>query len=625
MPGPATLGQSQLDNLMEIERLNGLVEQLQAEREAIKERVTIQIRDLVFENEELKRQVAAHKNHLRKLSTLTRSVSLNRVPSAMLEERRGSDSDALRSSSLGLRRIGSDLPPAGPKKPGLTESPAITKKTTDPTSPTGKKGTRSILSNLVKRKTTVLGSSNGLSASYHEDGGMTEFTDDGEIDDAASDDSMESLPKPPLQEFMEEDSPDIIFMKQDGASKPTVKGGTCDRLVERLFHEKYPDPEYTTDFLLTYRSFTTPAVVINLLSQNFNPQPEEGQDWDEFQKTKVVPTQLRITNVLKAWMGWKHSYDFDNDTAMLNQVEAIVRVMEESDVPKQVDIVKKCLEKLKENGKEGVLQPTNPSPTPLFTLPPSGNSSTWTIFDFEPLEMARQITMKQFELFRLISPKEFLNQSWMKSRKEETSPNLLNMIHWTNDYSNWVITQVMSKDSIRGRVDVIKQFLKIAKCCKELHNFDATFAVIAALQSAAIHRLAKTWEKLDRQYKQTFKELQAATSREKNFSKCREILRQSLPPLIPYLGMFLTDLTFIDTGHPDRIKTESGEELINFLKLRQTAGVLKQIQQSQRTLYNFQVVPQIQDFIQVQIKDTITESEAFNRSLQYEPREPAPS
>lgn len=41
-------------------------------------------------------------------------------------------------------------------------------------------------------------------------------------------------------------------------------------------------------------------------------------------------------------------------------------------------------------------------------------------------------------------------------------------------------------------------------------------------------------------------ECKALTNREKNFAAMRAAIKAIDPPVIPYLGMYLTDLTFID-------------------------------------------------------------------------------
>ncbi len=69
------------------------------------------------------------------------------------------------------------------------------------------------------------------------------------------------------EDWLEPDSPDLLFVKQEGSKVPIVKGGTLEKLIDRLVPEKYPDPEYLGQFLLTYRSFTTPEKILETLIQ----------------------------------------------------------------------------------------------------------------------------------------------------------------------------------------------------------------------------------------------------------------------------------------------------------------------------------------------------------------------
>ncbi len=50
-----------------------------------------------------------------------------------------------------------------------------------------------------------------------------------------------------------------------------------------------------------------------------------------------------------------------------------------------------------------------------------------------------------------------------------------------------------------------------------------------------------------------FKKLDGLMSMEGNYLRYRQVLKQTSPPAVPFLGVFLSDLTFLDDGNPDSI------------------------------------------------------------------------
>ena len=73
------------------------------------------------------------------------------------------------------------------------------------------------------------------------------------------------------------------------------------------------------------------------------------------------------------------------------------------------------------------------------------------------------------------------------------------------------------------------------------------------------------------QTRQTVEKLQGLVSSDGRFRNLRDSLHRTDPPCIPYLGMYLSDLTFIEEGTPNF--TDNG--LLNFAKMRMVQFYIK--------------------------------------------------
>jgi len=160
--------------------------------------------------------------------------------------------------------------------------------------------------------------------------------------------------------------------------------------------------------------------------------------------------------------------------------------------------------------------------------------------------------------------------------------------------SSWVATEVVKVEQLKQRAQVLSKFIEIAEKCRSYNNFNAVMEVISGLQSSSVYRLRQTWGLISNKQKDLCEQLKDLLVRQGNFSKFRKHLKTCNPPCIPYLGVYLTDLTFIEDGNRNQL--EGG--LINFMKRRRLASVIGDIQQYQLKPYNLEAVPIIQDFLQ---------------------------
>jgi son of sevenless-like protein len=86
-----------------------------------------------------------------------------------------------------------------------------------------------------------------------------------------------------------------------------------------------------------------------------------------------------------------------------------------------------------------------------------------TFMNFEDVEVARQLTLLEYESYCCIRPRECLNQVWNKPNREEESPNIVTMIRRSNGIPLWVATEIIKEDKLQRRVNLLKKFINIAE------------------------------------------------------------------------------------------------------------------------------------------------------------------
>eukprot|EP00027_Filamoeba_sp_ATCC50430_P001473 CAMPEP_0168550490 /NCGR_PEP_ID=MMETSP0413-20121227/5669_1 /TAXON_ID=136452 /ORGANISM="Filamoeba nolandi, Strain NC-AS-23-1" /LENGTH=481 /DNA_ID=CAMNT_0008580957 /DNA_START=30 /DNA_END=1472 /DNA_ORIENTATION=- len=407
-----------------------------------------------------------------------------------------------------------------------------------------------------------------------------------------------------------------MVMTTNNAGKVEMRGGTVEKLVELLYNQdQLSVSEYVDTFLLTFRSYTTSKhvwdtlkskydlydpVETNAQSQPISVQPQPGRrftrtiriDQDEFTNQKM---RLRIIVIFKRWL--EHFYhDFDGE--LLQQFQNFISTCRHES---EVMLLKRVFEVVEKKRKGEIEENATfgePPPEPLLPpLPGAVINNQWLLENIEPLEIARQLALMEYNLYKKIAPKELLSLSWQKEGKEEKSPNLLNLISHFNQVNNWVIVSIVKEPDIKKRTNILKKMIAVGKELLKLNNFCGVFEVLSGLVNSAVSRLSKTWEQIGPKSQAQYEKLLHVTAPSGNSRAYRELLVPITTACVPYIGLSLTDLVFVEEGNPDYLDTG----LVNFSKCKLVADVIKNIQRFQRKPYNLRPVPQIQDLFNAHI------------------------
>ncbi|NXR95530.1 RGRF1 factor, partial [Hypocryptadius cinnamomeus] len=234
------------------------------------------------------------------------------------------------------------------------------------------------------------------------------------------------------------------------------------------------------------------------------------------------------------------------------------------------------------------------------------------------LEIAEQLTLLDHLVFKKIPYEEFFGQGWMKLEKNERTPYIMKNTKHFNDVSNLIASEIIRNEEINARASAIEKWVAVADICRCLHNYNAVLEITSSLNRSAIFRLKKTWLKVSKQTKALIDKLQKLVSSEGRFKNLREALKNCDPPCVPYLGMYLTDLAFIEEGTPNY--TEDG--LVNFSKMRMISHIIREIRQFQQTSYKIEHQPKVTQYLLDQ-SCVMDEESLYEASLRIEPKLPS--
>eukprot|EP00158_Paraphelidium_tribonemae_P007189 Partr_v1_DN28145_c0_g1_i4_m56149 putative Son of sevenless homolog len=387
------------------------------------------------------------------------------------------------------------------------------------------------------------------------------------------------------------------LIKNLNNGKYDITAGTIDCLVASLAEEAPPDTIYIEVFLLTYRHFMKPLQLIQLLKKRFTDTLTAA----DAKKGTIV--RLRVVSVLKKWAE-RHYYDF-RFPEMQECLAEFMTVINNSECGKYGAQITGILTEENERAKtfKEVIKEA-PPPDVQKILDRVDPISQWS-----PKKMAQELTLSDLRLFRLIKPDEFCLFLW----GEKNDPRIANFNAYIDRFNRigfWVSTVIVKEKDIKRRVEAIEKFIQVGKYCQKYQNYSSLMAILSGLNTTAVSRLKKTWELVNKsRYIGAYHELEDKMSYRSNFKAYREIEGHAKQPFIPFFGIYVKDLTFMNDGNQKHLvlpDSESGTKssmlkegndaadapprapMINFEKCRSITDKIHAIRVYQQSTYKFE-------------------------------------
>jgi len=252
------------------------------------------------------------------------------------------------------------------------------------------------------------------------------------------------------------------------------------------------------------------------------------------------------------------------------------------------------------------------------------NFDTVTVTEFDALELARQLTIMECDLYCAIQPEEVL-----ETGQEGSKPpvNVRAVSSLSTVITGWVAENILNEHDIKKRTFLVKFFIKVADRCTSLHNFSTPRSILAALDSSTISRLHQTWLGVPQKNKLQLEALRRLADHCRNYHEYRSKLRNTAPPAVPFLGLYLTDVTFCREGNPSYRDSPlvPGKKLLNFNKYHKLARIIQDMQRFQ-VPYNLKKIPEVQEYLNVAFENSRHHGDLqdlYRRSLLVEPKQPA--
>ncbi|KAI9317885.1 ras guanine nucleotide exchange factor domain-containing protein [Dichotomocladium elegans] len=368
-------------------------------------------------------------------------------------------------------------------------------------------------------------------------------------------------PTPPIEneprvfDLLAADTPSFITYSTQENGDRVMASATVEKLVEKLTREM--DSQFLMDFFLTYRQFMTNIKLCKLLILRFRWALLEDTD-------ERFLVRIRTFVVIRHWLTHYWQQDFEpsrtlrfmlstflsevrthptilqspRDERIVHSLRTLVKQQRKLHTPAHVDPRLPDEDRLRDSSihssSSTFLQTQRRrQANDRLSLPKSiHNNSNNNSNGYYPLilEYRSEIIAQQFcrieqQLLQQVTWEELIELRWRTRMAEGGVNQLINHFNYT---CQWITSEIVRTPTIDIRVRVVEKYIRIANKCYRHRNYSTLMQILLGLQSPAVSRLEKTWQRVSVFEIQTLNELKEIAKPFKNWKNVREAMIQAI-------------------------------------------------------------------------------------------------
>jgi hypothetical protein len=415
---------------------------------------------------------------------------------------------------------------------------------------------------------------------------------------------------PPRPDFTSSDQ--IVF-----APQKSLKAGSMPRCFDWIVDNCYDlRSQLPFDFLAAYRQWLAPRDLFKLFYDKYTGDATRAA-------SAIVPIRKKVIALFLRWVElWLLRDFFERRGYLFKKLLDFLPTLASTGFPNAAYRCKLVL--VKNRVRIAAKQQERKTGKPSRKEKEKGVPPV-DILNVEPALLTDQLTLIESELFSSINLAELFNLTWKGKGARQYGAKISTLVERFNLVSFWVATEVVMASNQKSRVAVILHFLQVARRCFEMGNYNTLMEVLAGLGHVSVTRLKRTWAELPPKAHASLAELNTLMDSKHNYRAYRETLAaRRTGPVLPYLGITLRDVAFIEEGNPNLVSVAEGlpAKLVNFEKLQLLAGPVREMSRHQAMPFRFVPLPSLHRYLTrlTRFPDEVL----YQHSLRAEPKETQP-